>query len=799
MAGNEVASGYVSIIAQMPGVKSTIAKELGDAGDAGGKSASKGFASGFGGAMGSVVKIGAGAVAAVGGLLGGLALKGGIDRALNIEQAQAKLSGLGHSADAVAGIMKDATAAVKGTAFVLGDAATVAASAVAAGIKPGQDLERNLKLVGDAATIAGTGMGDMGAIFNKVASTNKVQGEVLAQLGDRGIPILQLLSQELGVSAEEVAKLARDGKIDFATFQNAMEAGMGGAALKSGETFRGALANTRAALSRIGETAAVPVLSILKDVFNALIPLFDKANAALKPMAAAFSETLGPKISAMLTGGLGKLPDVFSRIGDTAGKIKEFLSPLFDGFNTLTGAIGGLLAGSLGPLLSKLPMVGGLFSGITGPVGLVVGAIAGMIAQSAPLRDAIGASLTAVFEALGGVMEQLAPVFEQVSTTLMAGLAEAGDSLAPVIAQIADVFANLLPLAADLVSAVLPPLAALFTTLVASVVPLIQPLMDLVTSLMPPLIQVFNAVIPVVAQLIGVLAPLVATIASMLIPIIAALLPVVTTVFTAVANIITAAMQIVQGIIQVVTGIISGNWSQVWTGIQNIFSGIWNTIKAIVQGAFAYVQSVITFYLNAIQSIWSGIWGKIGGFLTDMWEGAKRTVSDGINNVMGFIGGLKDKVIGALAGAGSWLVDTGRNIINGLLDGAGSLLRNIGSFFLDMVPGWIRGPFEAALGIHSPSRVFAAYGKNIGQGLINGVEGMHGAIGRTMDGLVTVPDAPHWSGTANLVGAASHAAPVFVQNPFTGEYLLARTSDVADARIGAAGSDFRDRRLGARR
>lgn len=78
--------------------------------------------------------------------------------------------------------MNNALASVRGTAFGMADAATVAASATAAGIRPGQDLERTLKLVADAATIAGTDMGSMGAIFNKAAASNKVQMDVINQL-----------------------------------------------------------------------------------------------------------------------------------------------------------------------------------------------------------------------------------------------------------------------------------------------------------------------------------------------------------------------------------------------------------------------------------------------------------------------------------------------------------------------------------------------------------------------------------------------------------------------------------------
>ena len=113
---------------------------------------------------------------AIGDFVGKMVIQGGFDRAMNIEQAQFKLKGLGHDAESVDAIMKDALASVKGTAYGLGDAATVAASAVAAGIQPGENLERTLKLVADASAISGRTMDEMGAIFNKVATSNKVTG-----------------------------------------------------------------------------------------------------------------------------------------------------------------------------------------------------------------------------------------------------------------------------------------------------------------------------------------------------------------------------------------------------------------------------------------------------------------------------------------------------------------------------------------------------------------------------------------------------------------------------------------------
>ena len=118
--------------------------------------------------------------------------------------------------------MENALAAVKGTAFGLEEAATVAAGMVAAGIKPGQELEGVLKTVGDTAAIAGVSMQDMGSIFGKVAATGKLQGDELMQLSDAGIPALSLLSKHLGKTTEEVRDMVSDGKVSFADFEAAV-------------------------------------------------------------------------------------------------------------------------------------------------------------------------------------------------------------------------------------------------------------------------------------------------------------------------------------------------------------------------------------------------------------------------------------------------------------------------------------------------------------------------------------------------------------------------------------------------
>lgn len=270
-----------------------IGQELDGIGPTEGTKAGNGFGKALGVAAVAAVGIAAGGI--------GIALTKGFGRLQAIENARAKLTGLGHSTEVVQGIMDNAMASVKGTAFGLDEAAAVAAGAVAAGVKPGEELEKTLRLTGDAATIAGVGMGEMGAIFNKVASSNKIQGDVIAQLNDAGIPIVQLMAKELGITAEETVKLASEGKINFETFRASMESGLGGAALESGKTLEGAFKNTMAAVGRIGA-------NLLTGVYPKIQEFFAGAIEWLKPMEES-AKVIGTNIGNFLSDSLVKIQE----------------------------------------------------------------------------------------------------------------------------------------------------------------------------------------------------------------------------------------------------------------------------------------------------------------------------------------------------------------------------------------------------------------------------------------------------------------------------------------------------------
>ncbi|MDK4244021.1 tape measure protein [Corynebacterium pseudodiphtheriticum] len=390
-AAGEIARAYVSIIPETskiaPGIKASLGKAENDAVKQG-----EGIGSKLMAGLSKTMKVTAASVGvSVGGALG-TSLWKGFGRLTAIDNAQAKLRGLGNDAQTVGDIMENALASVKGTAFGLEEAVTTSSGLVAAGIAPGKELEGVLKTVADTAAIAGISMADMGQIFGSVAARGKLQGDDLLQLTSRGVPVLQMLAEETGKTSEEISKMVSKGQIDFATFERAMNAGVGGAAKEMGNTFSGALANMQAAMGRFGATLLGPVFASAPPLFNAVGDAFDDLGNALNPVAERFGqvlapamETVGSYIGTTLAPKLGELAGAFGNIA--VDVLEKALNPdLWQRFGEIMSSVADAAVRIGAPLWDLV---------------VVFGEIAGKISA-------------ATWTALINVLNTLAPVLENI-------------------------------------------------------------------------------------------------------------------------------------------------------------------------------------------------------------------------------------------------------------------------------------------------------------------------------------------------------------------------------------------------
>lgn len=243
---------------------------------------------------------------------------GGKRRAINIEQAQFKIKGLGKEWEDVSG---DIDYAVSGTAYGLDSAASAAAQFLASGVKEGEDMKAALRGISGVAAMTSSDYESISRVFTAAAGKGRVMAIELNRLSLRGINAAAAIGKYLGVTEAEVRQMASKGQIDFQTFANAMDSAFGEHAKKANQTFTGSLSNIKAALSRIGEIFYEPWIRNMIPVNNAIRESLNKIINVLK-------NTVYPTI--------GSFKDILTEIMYMGSRfIQEFiktLNPLLDRF-----------------------------------------------------------------------------------------------------------------------------------------------------------------------------------------------------------------------------------------------------------------------------------------------------------------------------------------------------------------------------------------------------------------------------------------------------------------------------------
>jgi tape measure domain-containing protein len=360
------------------------------------------------------------------GAIGAQTLGGGLNRALGINAASAKLQALGYQGAEFDSIMKSAADSVDGTAFALNDSVGASAGLLAAGIKPGTELTGILKNAAKLADISGRSFADMGSILAKNAASGVVQMEDLNQLMDSGVPITSYLAKNLGKSVAEIKKMSSAGDISFKDLNDAVNSIDFDSALLASKDVGLAFKNLKSQLSKQGEKLWTPII-------DGLLPVIITARTLIMEFGKQFNFT---PIQTKLSEAMAKIGSAFDQFKNAEGKIDgskiktvlDQITTKFETFKTtikgFEGPIIGIIAGMSGSLLSGIPIIGPAFAGITPLVGLFAGTLIQAYKNSENLRNTI--------KSLGdwvlGLGTAFATIFASKGSTNP--MAEFGDKLA---------------------------------------------------------------------------------------------------------------------------------------------------------------------------------------------------------------------------------------------------------------------------------------------------------------------------------------------------------------------------------
>ena len=312
-----------------------------------------------------------------------------------------------------------------------------------------------------------------------------------------------------------------------------------------------------------------------------------------------------------------------------------------------------------------------------------------------------------------------------------------------------------------------------------SLLPVMEDLSDIITTKIVPAVQKFadwfgklspktRKIIVIVGLVIAVMGPLLVVIGSVI-----SALGVIAGAFAAVSLPILAVVGIIAAVIAVLVLLYKKNetfrnfvldmWKKIkvgaavfvdwfkntaWPFIKKVFDQwvvsmkiIWAVVKVVFTAVWAYIKFVFNSIKTAfalfnavLKGDWSKAWNIIKGIFTSIFSKLGPIAKAALDKVVNFVKGLGGRIKTALGNASSWLLNAGKDLILGLWNG----VKDKWNWLKDKITGLgksITGWAKKALGIKSPSTVFAGIGMNIGEGLRNGIQASLPMVQKAADGL----------------------------------------------------------------
>lgn len=603
----EVASAYVSIGASTKDLGKAINKQFAGV-EAQADKASSRITSAIGGALSTVGKIAGGAVAILGGGIAALAAKGGFDRALAIDNAQAKMVALGYSGEQVQSVMDSALNSVKGTAFGLGDAASLASQFLAAGVKEGQALDRALGAAADAAAVANVPLSDLQQVFGQLASGSQLYTQDLLQLQSRGLPVFSWLADSMGTTVDSVREMVSAGKLGFSDLQTAIEENIGGAA-KATDSFSASWNNTKAALARSGAVFAVPGLAALKGLFDAAIPAIDKMTSYLEPLADMLFARLAPGLDTV------------------KGALADFAANGFD-FGSLLGSINlGDIAANLIPALQSGIQKAADWLADGGMQSIVEGFVAGRQA----VFDAVLTIVPVVLEAMQTLIPALVGVIAEVTKTQL--------SLLPTIIEtLVAMIPTLLAAAQTFFMSILNALLGVIPDLMATIATILPSLVTSLLSMIPTLLETSLSMwLALIDAVVLVLPQLLTTLLTQVLP---ALL---TTLLEMIPSLLESAIAtfiaLVDALVEVLPMLIETLVGQV---LPTLIETLISMVPTLVETAIVVFLALLTALIKILPKLVGGMWDIITALLGALFEAIPQLLAAGLEMLKGVGQGFLD-------------------------------------------------------------------------------------------------------------------------------------------------------------
>lgn len=344
------------------------------------------------------------------------------------------------------------------------------------------------------------------------------------------------------------------------------------------------------------------------------------------------------------------------------------------------------------------------------------------------------------FPGAAGAMAQQAQTLSGVFSTFkdMVGIALT-NAFQPVIPEIKSTLSDLTPIIGDAVGQLAPALGRglssvlpLIGKLIQAIVPILMPILDALgpalDALGPALVPLGEAIGEVVVALgpsLPLLGQFVAALAQLAVPVLL-LLAQILKPLTPLLNFMTEAIAEFNKALSMI------DWAGVGQDIATWATGAWNDISG--------------FFTKWAKGIF-----EFGEMLGTWLRERLVAVGDFVNGVIDWVTGIPGRVVDAAADFINTLYNAGKNIIQGLINGIGSMGSAVWNYVKGFADRYITQPIKEALGIASPSKVMAdEVGRQIPAGIAQGIQDGLPALDSLVSPIISPAATLGGGGTAGV-------------------------------------------------
>lgn len=375
-----------------------------------------------------VKKMSLGMKTAITGIVAGIGLLGAaaLDAAGDMEMLTTQFEVMLGSSEKAVALMEELKAFAAATPFALEDLATGTQQLLSFGVAQ-EDVIKTMQMLGDTAGGNAEKLSGLVLAYGKVTTKGKASLEEINMMAERGLPIFKILSEEMGVSREQLFKLISAGKVSAENITNAFrtmtsEGGMFFEGMKKQSlTFQGLVStlkdNVKLMVASIGET----LLPIAKQIIVTLTelvqgPIGELVGAlvgSLGPILEIVASLIGDVVNAMLP--LASILESLMPLVVTLLSVLDHAGPLLGIITFLFTELGKIIAILVPPLNDLLAILVEVFA--------ILWNIAGSAIMS--LLDPLLTIITDLALILADVLKVLNPILRVVLQLLAFGIGAA--------------------------------------------------------------------------------------------------------------------------------------------------------------------------------------------------------------------------------------------------------------------------------------------------------------------------------------------------------------------------------------